>query len=138
MLDSVDMPRPLFAIEDADTYSIFQRSSVSSIGQGNATLVRASVHPQLKRIGELGGGGKGEGNFHFQHLTREKCPCFLSHTSCLTNYALQDVDIIYAYLHGMETLCNLREAALRSICKSVRHEFHDANDILYWSVLQSC
>ncbi|XP_041363202.1 rap guanine nucleotide exchange factor 6-like isoform X3 [Gigantopelta aegis] len=43
----------------------------------------------------------------------------------------QDLDVIYAYLHGMEALSTLREPALRSLCNSVRYEFHDANDILY-------
>ena len=44
----------------------------------------------------------------------------------------QDLDIIYAFLHGMEALSCLREPALRGICRSVRFEYHDANDILYW------
>ncbi|XP_048248295.1 rap guanine nucleotide exchange factor 6-like isoform X4 [Haliotis rufescens] len=43
----------------------------------------------------------------------------------------QDCNIIYAYLHGMEALSTLREPALRSLCHTVRYEFHDANDILY-------
>ncbi|CAH1794604.1 unnamed protein product [Owenia fusiformis] len=43
----------------------------------------------------------------------------------------QDLDIIYSYLHGMEALTCLREPALRSLCKAVRYEFHDANQILY-------
>ncbi len=49
-----------------------------------------------------------------------------------SNVSFQDVDIIYSYMHGLESLSNLREAALRHICKSVRYEFHAANDILYW------
>ncbi|XP_070544204.1 rap guanine nucleotide exchange factor 6-like [Ptychodera flava] len=43
----------------------------------------------------------------------------------------QDLQYIYSQLHGMEALNSLREPALRAICKSIRYEFHDANDILY-------
>lgn len=66
--------------------------------------------------------------YHTNGICRMALP---SLTECSCVY-LQDVDIIYAYMHGMESLCSLREAALRGICKSVRYEFHDANDILYW------
>lgn len=45
---------------------------------------------------------------------------------------LQDLQYIFAHLHGMEALVQLREPALRAICKTVRYERHDANDILYW------
>ncbi|ELU09259.1 hypothetical protein CAPTEDRAFT_116372 [Capitella teleta] len=44
---------------------------------------------------------------------------------------LQDLDVIYSFLHGMEALSCLREPALRSICSNVRYEQHEANDILY-------
>nr|XP_006814043.1 PREDICTED: rap guanine nucleotide exchange factor 6-like [Saccoglossus kowalevskii] len=43
----------------------------------------------------------------------------------------EDLQYIYSQLHGMEALNTLREPALRAICKSLRYEFHDANDILY-------
>ncbi|XP_070185978.1 rap guanine nucleotide exchange factor 6-like [Littorina saxatilis] len=39
--------------------------------------------------------------------------------------------MIFAYLHGMEALANLREPALRALCSSVRYECHDANEIIY-------
>ncbi|XP_060559630.1 rap guanine nucleotide exchange factor 6-like isoform X9 [Ruditapes philippinarum] len=42
-----------------------------------------------------------------------------------------DLDVIYSYLHGMEALSSLREPALRALCRTVRYEYHDANDILY-------
>ncbi|XP_055954871.1 rap guanine nucleotide exchange factor 6-like [Patella vulgata] len=43
----------------------------------------------------------------------------------------EDLNNIYAYLHGMEALSTLREVAIRNLCKCVRYEQHDANDILY-------
>uniref|UniRef100_A0A8W8MTT8 Cyclic nucleotide-binding domain-containing protein n=1 Tax=Magallana gigas TaxID=29159 RepID=A0A8W8MTT8_MAGGI len=43
----------------------------------------------------------------------------------------QDLDLVYSYLHGMEALSSLREPALRALCRTVRYEYHDANDILY-------
>ena len=43
--------------------------------------------------------------------------------------------MIFAYLHGMEALASLREPALTALCSSVRYEFHDANEVIYWSVL---
>ncbi|XP_052266467.1 rap guanine nucleotide exchange factor 6-like isoform X4 [Dreissena polymorpha] len=42
-----------------------------------------------------------------------------------------DLDVIYSYLHGMEALSSLREPALRALCRTVRYEYHEANDILY-------
>ncbi|XP_052780922.1 rap guanine nucleotide exchange factor 6-like isoform X6 [Mya arenaria] len=42
-----------------------------------------------------------------------------------------DLDVIYSYLHGMEALASLREPALRALCRTVRYEYHEANDILY-------
>ncbi|XP_069123814.1 rap guanine nucleotide exchange factor 6-like isoform X8 [Argopecten irradians] len=43
----------------------------------------------------------------------------------------KDLDVIFSYLHGMEALSSLREPALRALCRTVRYECHDANDILY-------
>ncbi|XP_074649386.1 rap guanine nucleotide exchange factor 6-like isoform X2 [Tubulanus polymorphus] len=43
----------------------------------------------------------------------------------------EDLDIIFSFLHGLEALSNLRETALRTICRRVRYEHYDANDILY-------
>ena len=48
---------------------------------------------------------------------------------------VQDQAMIFAYLHGMEALANLREPALRALCSSVRYEWHDANEIIYWWVM---
>ncbi|XP_066987236.1 rap guanine nucleotide exchange factor 6-like [Macrobrachium rosenbergii] len=45
--------------------------------------------------------------------------------------SLQDLELIFGSLRGMEALCWLREPALRSLCKTVRYERHTANDILY-------
>ncbi|GBM09596.1 hypothetical protein AVEN_29443-1 [Araneus ventricosus] len=42
-----------------------------------------------------------------------------------------DHQIIYSYLHGLEALSSLREASLRALCKTVRYEAYEANDILY-------
>ncbi|CAN0436395.1 unnamed protein product [Lampetra fluviatilis] len=44
----------------------------------------------------------------------------------------QELEIIYSYLHGMEALSNLREPQLRSLCKLVRYEQHEANYVLYF------
>ncbi|CAI9720795.1 Hypothetical predicted protein [Octopus vulgaris] len=43
----------------------------------------------------------------------------------------KDLDIIYSYLHGMEALSLSRESALKALCRTVRYEYHDANEILY-------
>ncbi|ESO87123.1 hypothetical protein LOTGIDRAFT_154615 [Lottia gigantea] len=43
----------------------------------------------------------------------------------------EDLNVIYAFLHGMEALSTFREAAIRNLCKCVRYEQHEANDILY-------
>ncbi|KAK3091016.1 hypothetical protein FSP39_016500 [Pinctada imbricata] len=55
--------------------------------------------------------------------------------SCLQKYppqrTEQELDIIFSYLHGMEALSSLREPALRALCRTVRYEYHEANDILY-------
>ncbi|XP_022246938.1 rap guanine nucleotide exchange factor 6-like isoform X4 [Limulus polyphemus] len=51
----------------------------------------------------------------------------------------EDLKILYTHLHGMGALSSLREASLRSLCKTVRYEKHDANDILYCrGELSSC
>ncbi|KAG8191866.1 hypothetical protein JTE90_019801 [Oedothorax gibbosus] len=42
-----------------------------------------------------------------------------------------DHQIIYSYLHGLEALSSLREASLRTLCKTVHYEAYEANDILY-------
>ncbi|XP_067136215.1 rap guanine nucleotide exchange factor 6-like isoform X3 [Centruroides vittatus] len=47
------------------------------------------------------------------------------------NRTPEDLQIIYSYLHGLEALSSLREISLRALCKTVRYERHDANDILY-------
>ncbi|XP_064239833.1 rap guanine nucleotide exchange factor 6-like isoform X4 [Aotus nancymaae] len=44
----------------------------------------------------------------------------------------QDLEIVYSYLHGMEALSNLREHQLRLMCETVRHERHEANEVLYY------
>ncbi|XP_062991494.1 rap guanine nucleotide exchange factor 2 isoform X3 [Elgaria multicarinata webbii] len=44
----------------------------------------------------------------------------------------QDLEIVYSYLHGMEALSNLREHQLRMMCKTVRYERHEANEVLYY------
>ncbi|XP_064594655.1 rap guanine nucleotide exchange factor 6-like isoform X3 [Liolophura sinensis] len=43
----------------------------------------------------------------------------------------KDLDVLFSYLHGMEALASLREPALRALCRTVRYEYHEANDILY-------
>uniref|UniRef100_A0A671M5A9 Rap guanine nucleotide exchange factor 2 n=1 Tax=Sinocyclocheilus anshuiensis TaxID=1608454 RepID=A0A671M5A9_9TELE len=45
---------------------------------------------------------------------------------------LQDLQIVYSYLHGMEALSNLREHQLRLMCETVRYEQHEANEVLYY------
>ncbi|XP_039276653.1 rap guanine nucleotide exchange factor 6-like [Nilaparvata lugens] len=46
---------------------------------------------------------------------------------------LQDLQIIYYGLHGLEALSPYRDSTLRSLCKTVRYERHDANDVLYYT-----
>lgn len=45
--------------------------------------------------------------------------------------SLQDLQVIYYGLSGLEALATLRDSALRSLCKVVRFERHQANDVLY-------
>ncbi|CAL1529208.1 unnamed protein product [Lymnaea stagnalis] len=44
----------------------------------------------------------------------------------------KDLKIIFSYLHGMEALAGLREHVLQSLCLTVRYEFREANDIVYY------
>ncbi|CAN7992212.1 unnamed protein product, partial [Ixodes pacificus] len=43
----------------------------------------------------------------------------------------QDLKLIYSYIHVLEALSSLKEANIRALCRTVRYERHDANDILY-------
>lgn len=45
--------------------------------------------------------------------------------------SLQDLQVIYYGLSGLEALQTLRDSALRALCKVVRYEKHQANDVLY-------
>lgn len=45
--------------------------------------------------------------------------------------SLQDLQVIYYGLSGLEALQTLRDSALRALCKVVRYENHQANDVLY-------
>ena len=47
-------------------------------------------------------------------------------------YSLQDINRIWMSLRPMGAFGLLRDTALRSLCRIVRYERHDANDILYW------
>ncbi|XP_042193877.1 rap guanine nucleotide exchange factor 2 isoform X6 [Callorhinchus milii] len=49
-----------------------------------------------------------------------------------TERTQQDLEIVYSYLHGMEALSNLREHQFRLMCKTVRYERHEANEVLYY------
>jgi Rap guanine nucleotide exchange factor 2 len=44
---------------------------------------------------------------------------------------LQDLQVIYYGLQGMEALSPYRDSVLRSIAKTARYERHEANDVLY-------
>lgn len=43
----------------------------------------------------------------------------------------QDLKLIYSYMHVLEAVSSLKEANIRALCKTVRYERHDADDILY-------
>lgn len=45
--------------------------------------------------------------------------------------SLQDLEVIYYGLSGLEALQTLRDSALRALCKFVRYERHQSNDVLY-------
>lgn len=45
--------------------------------------------------------------------------------------SLQDLQVIYYGLSGLEALQTLRDSSLRALCKVVRYEKHLANDVLY-------
>uniref|UniRef100_A0A8C1L607 Rap guanine nucleotide exchange factor 2 n=1 Tax=Cyprinus carpio TaxID=7962 RepID=A0A8C1L607_CYPCA len=64
---------------------------------------------------------------------RAKCDVFGSIAS-VTSYVsvLQDLQIVYSYLYGMEALSNLREHQLRYETTTVRYEQHEANEVLYY------
>uniref|UniRef100_A0A665V9L2 Rap guanine nucleotide exchange factor 2 n=1 Tax=Echeneis naucrates TaxID=173247 RepID=A0A665V9L2_ECHNA len=55
--------------------------------------------------------------------------CLCDNTSA---FPLQDLEIVYSYLHGMEALSNLREHQLKIMCETVRYERHEANEVLYY------
>ncbi|CAI6363494.1 unnamed protein product [Macrosiphum euphorbiae] len=46
---------------------------------------------------------------------------------------LQDLQIIYYGLQSLEALYTYRDSALRTLCKTVRYEHHEANDVLYFT-----
>ncbi|XP_069681189.1 rap guanine nucleotide exchange factor 6-like [Periplaneta americana] len=46
---------------------------------------------------------------------------------------LQDMQVIYYGLQGMEALSPYRDSVLRSISKTARYERHEANDVLYYT-----
>uniref|UniRef100_T1J311 Cyclic nucleotide-binding domain-containing protein n=1 Tax=Strigamia maritima TaxID=126957 RepID=T1J311_STRMM len=43
----------------------------------------------------------------------------------------QDLNTIYYYLKRLEALAFVREPGLRALCKAVRYQHYEANDILY-------
>ncbi|XP_066256513.1 rap guanine nucleotide exchange factor 6 isoform X4 [Euwallacea similis] len=47
--------------------------------------------------------------------------------------SLQDLQVIYYGLSGLEALQSLRDSSLRALCKVVRYEKHLANDVLYYT-----
>ncbi|KAG5898056.1 hypothetical protein JTB14_001763 [Gonioctena quinquepunctata] len=47
--------------------------------------------------------------------------------------SLQDLQVIYYGLSGLEALQTLRDSSLRALCKAVRYEKHLANDVLYYT-----
>jgi len=44
---------------------------------------------------------------------------------------MQDLDILYNYLHQLECCQHLREAALRHLCEVGRYESYPENSIVY-------
>ncbi|XP_050515980.1 rap guanine nucleotide exchange factor 6-like isoform X2 [Diabrotica virgifera virgifera] len=47
--------------------------------------------------------------------------------------SLQDLQVIYYGLSGLEALQTVRDSSLRALCKIVRYEKHLANDVLYYT-----
>ncbi|CAH0545983.1 unnamed protein product [Brassicogethes aeneus] len=45
--------------------------------------------------------------------------------------SLQDLQVIYYGLSGLEALQSLRDSCIRALCKIVRYEKRQANDVLY-------
>ena len=66
-------------------------------------------------------------------------PCFSDivivlrgHFGCRIGlFYLQDLQVIYYGLQGMEALTPYRDSVLRTIAKTARYERHEANDVLY-------
>ena len=46
-------------------------------------------------------------------------------------YFIKDLTLINANLKSLEALSSLRDTTIRSLCKTVRYEKHEANDVLY-------
>ncbi|XP_025420173.1 rap guanine nucleotide exchange factor-like [Sipha flava] len=46
---------------------------------------------------------------------------------------LQDLQIIYYGLQSLEALYTYRDSSLRTLCKTVKYERHEANDVLYFT-----
>ncbi|XP_049799273.1 rap guanine nucleotide exchange factor 6-like [Schistocerca nitens] len=47
--------------------------------------------------------------------------------------SIQDLQVIYYGLRGLEALSAIRDSVLRAMCRAVRYERHDANDVLYYT-----
>ncbi|GLG96458.1 Uncharacterized protein GBIM_03436 [Gryllus bimaculatus] len=44
----------------------------------------------------------------------------------------QELQVIHYGLQGLEALACYRDSLLRALCRTVRYERHDANDVLYY------
>ncbi|KAK7788587.1 hypothetical protein R5R35_012815 [Gryllus longicercus] len=45
----------------------------------------------------------------------------------------QELQVIHYGLQGLEALACYRDSLLRALCRTVRYERHDANDVLYYT-----
>lgn len=43
----------------------------------------------------------------------------------------KDLTLINAHLKSLEALSSFRDSTIRALCKTVRYEKHEANDVLY-------
>lgn len=68
-------------------------------------------------------------NFNLRNENLNSFDHFPSTSTLKTHF--QDIQVIYHYLQGLEPFASYHDSALRTLSKTVRYEWHEANDVLY-------
>lgn len=68
-----------------------------------------------------------------QSMTAYIDPNFIKALCCTPEKrTLQELQIIYYGLHGLDATAAYRDSVLRALCKIVRYEKYSANIVLFW------